>query len=101
MTISAHGLTAKVNLGLSTREAQCLLSVAAGLTTKQTARDLGIAPGTVEKRLLAATTKLGVTKRAALVVEAFRRGLISFTASIQPDFEPQEETAASPGILLA
>ncbi|MBX6687017.1 hypothetical protein, partial [Pseudomonas aeruginosa] len=41
------------------------------------ARDLGMQPGTVGKRVLAATTKLGVTRRAALVAEAMRRGLIS------------------------
>lgn len=78
MNMTAHGLTAKQNHTLSAREMECLLAVAAGLTTKQVARELGIAPGTVEKRLLAATTKLGVTRRAALVVEAFRQGLISF-----------------------
>lgn len=78
MNSTAHRLTAKQNQTLSAREMECLLAVAAGLTTKQVARELGIAPGTVEKRLLAATTKLGVTRRAALVVEAFRQGLISF-----------------------
>ncbi|ENC9887645.1 TPA: helix-turn-helix transcriptional regulator, partial [Pseudomonas aeruginosa] len=56
---------------------QCVLGIAAGRTSKELARDLGMQPGTVGKRVLAATTKLGVTRRAALVAEAMRRGLIS------------------------
>ncbi len=63
--------------GLSLRELQCVLGIAAGRTSKELARDLGMQPGTVGKRVLAATTKLGVTRRAALVAEAMRRGLIS------------------------
>lgn len=86
MHLTAHGLTVKMNHVLSQREIECLLAVAAGLTTKQAARELGIAPGTVEKRLLAATTKLGVTRRAALVAEAFRQGLIGFSCAAQPGY---------------
>jgi len=53
------------------------MAVACGLTSKEAARELGIAKDTIDKRLLAASTKLGVIKRAQLVAEAMRRGLIS------------------------
>lgn len=53
------------------------MAIAAGHTSKKAARELGVAPDTIDKRLLALTTKLGVTRRAALVAEAFKRGLIS------------------------
>lgn len=76
-TITAHGFTGFLGKGLSLRELQCVLGIAAGRTSKELARDLGMQPGTVGKRVLAATTKLGVTRRAALVAEAMRRGLIS------------------------
>jgi AcrR family transcriptional regulator len=48
-----------------------------GLTAKEIAREAGIAPGTVAKRLTNAMFKLGVTRRAALVAEAMRRQIIS------------------------
>jgi len=53
------------------------MAVACGLTSKEAAREFGVAKDTVDKRLLAASTKLGVIKRAQLVAEAMRRGLIS------------------------
>ncbi|MNP58617.1 hypothetical protein D3C76_1535450 [compost metagenome] len=53
------------------------MAVASGQTSKEAARYLGISAGSIDKRLLALTTKLGVTRRAALVAEAFKRGLIS------------------------
>lgn len=76
-TITAHGFTGFLGRGAAPRELECLLAVAAGHTSKEVARDLGVAPDTIDKRLLALTTKLGVTRRAALVAEAFKRGLIS------------------------
>lgn len=76
-TITAHGFTGFLGRGAAPRELECLLAVAAGRTSKEVARDLGVAPDTIDKRLLALTTKLGVTRRAALVAEAFKRGLIS------------------------
>ncbi|VFT56168.1 putative transcriptional regulator [Pseudomonas aeruginosa] len=60
-TITAHGFTGFLGKGLSLRELQCVLGIAAGRTSKELARDLGMQPGTVGKRVLAATTKLGVT----------------------------------------
>ncbi|AJO76467.1 helix-turn-helix transcriptional regulator [Pseudomonas sp. MRSN 12121] len=76
-TITAHGFTGFLGRGAAPRELECLLAVAAGHTSKEVARDLGVAPDTIDKRLLALTTKLGVKRRAALVAEAFKRGLIS------------------------
>ena len=69
--------TGSLGLGLAERELQCVMAVACGLTSKEAARELGIAKDTIDKRLLAASTKLGVIKRAQLVAEAMRRGLIS------------------------
>ncbi|WNC12053.1 helix-turn-helix transcriptional regulator [Pseudomonas coleopterorum] len=88
MEISAHGLIGHLGKGLAPREMQCLLYVAAGMTSKETARELGVSPNSVDKRLLSATTKLGVTRRAALVAEAFRRGLISFAPGALPSPSP-------------
>jgi DNA-binding CsgD family transcriptional regulator len=63
--------------GLAPRELQFLLCVAVGLTAKEIAREVGISPATVSKRLTNAMFKLGVTRRAALVAEAMRRQIIS------------------------
>lgn len=77
MTITANGLIGYLNRGAAPRELECLLEVASGKTSKEAARVLGISPGSIEKRLLSLSTKLGVTKRAALVTESFKRGLIA------------------------
>ncbi|WMN19239.1 helix-turn-helix domain-containing protein [Pseudomonas piscis] len=76
-TITANGFTGFLGRGAAPRELQCLMAVAAGKTSKEAARDLGISPDTINKRLLSLTTKLGVTRRGALVAEAFKRGLIT------------------------
>lgn len=76
-TITAHGYVGHLGRGAAHRELECLLAVAGGLTSKEVARNLGVTPGTIEKRLLALSTKLGVTRRAALVAEAFKRGVIA------------------------
>ncbi|MEI1085411.1 hypothetical protein [Pseudomonas aeruginosa] len=41
-TITAHGFTGFLGKGLSLRELQCVLGIAAGRTSKELARDLGI-----------------------------------------------------------
>lgn len=79
-TITFAGFTGFLGRGAAPRELECLMAVASGLTSKEAARNLGISSGTIDKRLFALTTKLGVTRRAALVAEAFKRGLISPTA---------------------
>ncbi|WP_313462522.1 response regulator transcription factor [Pseudomonas nitroreducens] len=76
-TIDAHGLVGHLERGAAPRELECLMAVAAGLSSKEAARAMGVAAGTIEKRLLALSTKLGVTKRAAMVAEAFRRGILA------------------------
>ena len=76
-SITVGTWTGYLNQGLALRELQCVLGIAAGQTSKELARDLGVHHETVKKRVLAASTKLGVVRRAQLVAEAFRRGLIS------------------------
>lgn len=76
-SITAHGFTGFLGKGLSLRELQCVLGIAAGRTSKELARDLDMQPSTVDKRVLAATTKLGITRRTALVAEAFKRGILA------------------------
>lgn len=76
-TITFAGFTGFLGRGAAPRELQCLMAVAAGKTSKEAAIELGIAADSINKRLLALTTKLGVTRRTALVAEAFKRGLIS------------------------
>jgi DNA-binding CsgD family transcriptional regulator len=63
--------------GAAPRELECLLAIAGGASGKEAARTLGISEDGVKKRLIALGTKWGVTRRAALVAEAFKRGVIS------------------------
>lgn len=63
--------------GAAPRELECLLAIAGGASGKEAARALGISEDGVKKRLLALGTKWGVTRRAALVAEAFKRQIIS------------------------
>lgn len=63
--------------GLSDQETQCALLATDGMTNKEIARERGIAPDTVKKRLQSAMYRLGVDRRAALVSEAIRRGIIA------------------------
>lgn len=92
-TISAHGLTGFLGRGAAPRELECLLAVAAGCSTKQIAQDLGLAPDSVSKRLLALTTKLGVVKRTQLVARAFALGLISFAGVSNPTPEDHRDNS--------
>jgi DNA-binding CsgD family transcriptional regulator len=99
-TISAHGLIGVLGRGAAPRELECLLAVAAGQTTKQIAKDLGLAPDSVSKRLLSLTTKLGVLKRTQLVARAFALGLISFAGVSSPTPEHQRNESDD-GVFLA
>nr|WP_305835236.1 LacI family DNA-binding transcriptional regulator [Pseudomonas sp. A29(2023)] len=47
------------------------------MTVKENARDAGVSPSTVSKRLKSAMFKLGASCRTALVSEASRRRIIS------------------------
>ncbi|QVL20174.1 helix-turn-helix transcriptional regulator [Pseudomonas qingdaonensis] len=63
--------------GAAPRELECLLAIAGGASGKEAARLLGVSEDGIKKRLMCLGTKWGVTRRAALVAEAFRRGVIS------------------------
>lgn len=76
-SITANGWTGFLGRELSLREVQCVLGIACGQTSKELARDLGVQPDSIKKRVLSATTKLGVTRRAQLVAVAMQKGLIS------------------------
>lgn len=99
-TITSHGFIGVLGLGAAPRELECLMAVASGQSTKEVARDLGIAPDTVNKRILSLTTKLGVTRRAALVAKAFAMGLISFVGVASPTPEGQRDESHD-GVFLA
>ena len=81
-TITSGDWMGHLGRGLAPRELQCVLFVAQGLTAKEIARTIDIAPDTVAKRLLAASTKLGVTKRAQIIAEAMKRQIISPTCLV-------------------
>jgi len=80
-SITANGWTGFLGRELSLREVQCVLGIACGQTSKELARELGVQPDSIKKRVLSATTKLGVTRRAQLVAVAMQKGLISPVAT--------------------
>ena len=80
-TITLSGFTGFLGRGAAPRELECLLAIAGGASGKEVARTLGISEDGGKKRLIALGTKWGVTRRAALVAEAFRRGVISNAAA--------------------
>lgn len=59
-TINCGGWIGRTGLGLAPRELEATAWSASELTAKEVARRMGIAPGTVEKRLDDAKFKLGV-----------------------------------------
>jgi DNA-binding CsgD family transcriptional regulator len=65
---------------LSERQKQCLELVAAGYTSKQIARQLNLAPSTVDNHLNAALERLGVDSRA-LAARIFVHGNQGFVTS--------------------
>lgn len=74
--ITRHGWQGQVGL-LSPREVEFTLAVAAGLTDKEIAREAGLAPDSVRKRVANAMYKLGASRRAQLVAEAVKRAVIA------------------------
>lgn len=80
-TITASGWTGRLDMGLAPRELEATLLAAADLTVKQVAQVMGIAPKTAEKRLEAARLKLGSKTIRGLVLEAFKRQIISPAAT--------------------
>lgn len=63
--------------GLSDREVECTVLAACGLTNKEIAKQMSIAPDTVKKRIQNAMYRLDVPRRAALVAEAMRKAIIA------------------------
>ena len=87
--------------GLAERELACLLAVAAGHTDKEIARMDGLSPRSIKGRIESAMFKLGVFKRAALVAEALRLGLIASAGSIPPAPQDSREGDLQDGIFIA
>ena len=67
-------------LRLSDRQAACLRWSAAGKTSWETSRILGVSESTVNFHLRNACHRLGVRGRRAAVVAALRLGLLEFKA---------------------
>lgn len=79
---------------LAPRELEGLLHCANDCTVKEASKAMGISPETLKKRLESARLKLKVSSIRALVLEAFRRGLIisvSCSATADPDQQPREQ----------
>jgi DNA-binding CsgD family transcriptional regulator len=62
---------------LTAREIECIRWAALGLTTADTARELGVAERTVEFHLANAIRKLGAPNKIRAVVIAVQQSLIS------------------------
>jgi len=67
---------AKLAVRMSDREREVLDSVARGLSSKQCAQELGIAPRTVERHIENLRTKLNARNKPHLVAKALFGGLI-------------------------
>ncbi|USS54881.1 MULTISPECIES: response regulator transcription factor [Pseudomonas] len=80
-TITASGWTGFLGMGLAPRELEATLHAANDLTQKEIARLMGISPKTVEKRIEDARLKLGAKTMRGLVLEAFKRQIISPAAT--------------------
>ncbi len=76
-TISTETWQGRLGMGLAPRELEATLHTASDLTAKEIAKLMGIAPGTVSKRLDDARFKLGAKTIRGLVLEAYKRQIIS------------------------
>jgi DNA-binding NarL/FixJ family response regulator len=72
----ARAAGAQQGISLSRREGEILGSIAEGKAVKQTARDLGISPKTVENLQGRLFRKLGARNRAQAVARAHALGLL-------------------------
>lgn len=77
ITISTDTWQGRLGMGLAPRELEATLHAASDLTAKEIAKLMGIAPGTVSKRLDDARFKLGAKTIRCLVLEAYKRQIIS------------------------
>ena len=76
-TLTAGNWQGNLKMGLAPRELEATLWAAADLTVKEIGRVMGISPNTAEKRLELARFKLGTKTMRGLVMEAFKRQIIS------------------------
>lgn len=86
---------------LAEQEMRAAMAICSGLSGKEAARVLGCAPGTVKKTVERIFFKLGVSNRAALVAEVFKRGLIDFACNMTPSPQHQHEQESTRGALIA
>lgn len=70
---------------LTTREREILAHIAKGHTIRQTARELGIAPKTVENTQTRLYRKLGTHSRGEALATAYQLGLIEPSTNPSPD----------------
>ena len=73
----AGGWKGFLGKGLAPRELEATVYAACELTVKEIGRAMGISPKTAEKRLEDARFKLGVKSIRGLVIEAFKRQIIT------------------------
>lgn len=76
-TLTAGNWQGNLKMGLAPRELEATLWAAADLSQKEIAKVMGITPKSVEKRLDVARFKLGARTMRGLVLEAFKRQIIS------------------------
>jgi hypothetical protein len=77
-TITVSGWQGWLGKGLAPRELEAVLYAAQDKTIKQIARDMGIAPDSVSKRLTDARFHLGYQRSIrGAVLEAWKRGIIA------------------------
>lgn len=100
-TLTAGNWQGTLKMGLAPRELEATLWAAADMTVKQIGRVMGISPNTAEKRLESARLKLGAKTMRGLVMEAFKRGLISIAAPAPTLPDPQHPTSEHDGVLIA
>ncbi|MCV4290861.1 helix-turn-helix transcriptional regulator [Pseudomonas capsici] len=82
MTITIGSWTGITNGPLAPRELEGVLHCANSLTVKEAARLMKISPDTLKKRLESARLKLSAPSIRALVLEAFKRQIISPAAAL-------------------
>lgn len=99
--ITAGKWTGFLGRGLAPRELEAVLYAAQDMTVKETARCMGIAPGTVSKRLDDARFKLRCRTVRGLVVEALTHGLIAFSIGMTPSPQRHQDQDSNLGVLIA
>lgn len=76
-TITTGTWMGHLGRGLAPRELEALLCVAQGMTTKEIARHMSIAPGTAANRIDTVLFKLDARRRADAIAKAIKGQIIS------------------------